>query len=55
MIGIALKLLRDELSNYIVQNKGPADPIVADDIILHNIAAIDSEAQDLSNKLVLVL
>lgn len=55
MIGIALKLLRDELSNYIVQNKGPADPIVADDIILQNIAAIDSEAQDLSNKLVLSL
>ncbi|MGA8853379.1 MAG: DUF4255 domain-containing protein [Christiangramia sp.] len=55
MIGIALKLLRDELSNYIVQNKGPADPIVADDIILHNIAAMDSEAQDLNNKLVLSL
>ncbi|MDT0686996.1 DUF4255 domain-containing protein [Autumnicola psychrophila] len=55
MLGIALKLLRDELSNYIVQNKGPADPIVADDIILHNIGAMDSEAQDLSNKLVISL
>lgn len=55
MIGIALKLLRDELSSYVVNNRGTADPIVADDIILQNIAALDNESQDLGNKLVISL
>ena len=56
MIGIALKLLRDELSNYVVQNKRPTDAIMGDDIILHNIAAMEGEAQaELSNKLVITL
>src|SRR5690554_8169818 len=56
MIGIALKLLRDELSSYIVQNKWPTDAIAVDDIILHNIAAMDGESQgDFSNKVVLTL
>ncbi len=56
MIGIALKLLRDELSSYVVQNKRPTDAIMGDDIILHNIAAMEGEAQaELSNKLVITL
>ncbi len=56
MIGLALKLLRDELSSYIVHNKRPADSIGEDDIILQNIAAINGEAQgDLNNKVVITL
>ncbi len=56
MIGLALKLLRDELSNYIFQNKRPGDSITQDDIILHNIALMDSDTQaDLSNKIVITL
>ncbi|MBY5956718.1 DUF4255 domain-containing protein [Membranicola marinus] len=56
MIGLALKLLRDELSNYVFQNKRPADSIGGDDIILHNIAALDGDAQgNLSNKIVITL
>lgn len=56
MIGLALKLLRDELSNYIFQNKRPGDSITQDDIILHNIALMESDTQaDLSNKIVITL
>lgn len=56
MIGLALKLLRDELSNYVFQNKRPGDSITQDDIILHNIALIESDNQaDLSNKIVITL
>lgn len=56
MIGIALKLLRDELSSYIVQNKWSTDAIGADDIILQNIAAVEGESQDnFSNKIVISL
>ncbi len=56
MIGLALKLLRDELSNYIFQNKTPDDPIEADDIILHNISLMESENNaDLNNKIVITL
>lgn len=56
MIGQALKLLRDELSSYISLNSGPGDTITQDDIILHNIALMESEAgADLSNKVVLTL
>ena len=56
MIGVALKLLRDELSNYVFQNKRPDDLITRDDIILHNITLMDGESQgDLSNKVVITL
>lgn len=56
MIGLALKLLRDELSNYVFQNKRPGDSITQDDIILHNIALMESDTQaDLSNKIVITL
>lgn len=56
MIGIALKLLRDELSSYVVQNKWPTDAIGADDIILHNIAAMDDQSQgEFSNKVIISL
>ncbi|GAA4276764.1 DUF4255 domain-containing protein [Aquimarina mytili] len=56
MIGLALKLLRDELSNYIFQNKTPDDSITEDDIILHNIALMESDSQaDLNNKIVITL
>lgn len=56
MIGLALKLLRDELSNYVFQNKWPADAIGADDIILHNIAAMEGDTQgDLNNKIIISL
>jgi hypothetical protein len=56
MIGIALKLLRDELSDYLFRNKRPGDTLAKDDIILHNIALLDSESSgDLSNKVVITL
>ncbi|WP_062057023.1 DUF4255 domain-containing protein [Aquimarina longa] len=56
MIGLALKLLRDELSNYIFQNKKPEDSIKEEDIILHNIALMESDSQaDLNNKIVITL
>ena len=56
MIGLALKLLRDELSAYIPANSGPGDTIAADDIILHNIALMESEeGADLSNKVVMTM
>ncbi|MBP0904197.1 DUF4255 domain-containing protein [Mariniflexile gromovii] len=55
MIGLALKLLRDELSHYVFQNKRPTDSITEDDIILHNIALMESEGQDLNNKIVITL
>lgn len=56
MIAIALKLLRDELSSYVVQNKRPTDAIMGDDIILNNIAGLDGDTQgELSNKLVISL
>ncbi len=56
MIGLALKLLRDELSSYVFLNKRPTDAITEDDVILHNIALMDGEAQgELSNKIVITL
>ncbi|NER12049.1 DUF4255 domain-containing protein [Leptobacterium flavescens] len=56
MIGSALKLLRDELSNYVFQNKRPTDAITEDDIILHNIALMDGETHgDLNNKIIITL
>lgn len=55
MIGLALKLLRDELSDYVFKNRRPGDSIVQDDIILHNISLMESENQDLSNKVVITL
>ena len=56
MIGLALKLLRDELSSYVFLNKRPTDAIIEDDVILHNISLMDSEAQgELSNKIVITL
>ncbi|WP_010177204.1 DUF4255 domain-containing protein [Aquimarina agarilytica] len=55
MIGLALKLIRDELSEYIFANKRPTDAILAEDVILHNISLMESEAQDLSDKIVITL
>ncbi|TPN83958.1 DUF4255 domain-containing protein [Aquimarina algicola] len=56
MIGLVLKLLRDELSNYIVQNKSQGDSIIQSDVILHNIALMDNDGQtDLNNKVVITL
>ena len=56
MIGLALKLLRDELSEYVFQNKRPGDTITQDDVILHNIALMGEDATvDLSNKVVITL
>ncbi|MBQ4818590.1 DUF4255 domain-containing protein [Aquimarina sp. MMG016] len=56
MIGMALKLLRDELSDYVFRNRRPGDSITQDDIILHNIALMDSDNQgDLNNKVVITL
>ncbi len=56
MIGLALKLLRDELSEYVFQNKRPGDTITQDDVILHNIALMGEEAgADLNNKIVITL
>ncbi|WP_103069630.1 DUF4255 domain-containing protein [Aquimarina sediminis] len=56
MIGLALKLLRDELSSYVFQNRTPGDLITQDDIILHNIALMESDNQgDLNNKIVITL
>ncbi len=56
MIGLALKLLRDELSEYVFLNKRPGDSITQDDVILHNIALMEGDAAaDLSNKIVITL
>ncbi|MEL6917899.1 MAG: DUF4255 domain-containing protein [Bacteroidota bacterium] len=56
MIGLALKLLRDELSEYIVRNRRPGDTIIQDDVILHNIALMEGDAAaDLSNKIIITL
>ncbi|MEW7289071.1 DUF4255 domain-containing protein [Aquimarina sp. 2304DJ70-9] len=56
MIGLALKLIRDELSNYVFQNRTPGDSITQDDIILHNISLMESDSQaDLNNKIVITL
>jgi len=56
MIGLALKLLRDELSEYVFLNRRTGDSIVQDDVILHNIALMDGEAaSDLNNKVVITL
>ena len=38
MIGLALKLLRDELSDYLFRNRRQGDSITQNDVILHNIA-----------------
>ncbi|WP_298892668.1 DUF4255 domain-containing protein [uncultured Psychroserpens sp.] len=43
MIALALKLLRDELSDYIVQNKRSGDGITKDRIALGNIASMDND------------
>jgi hypothetical protein len=56
MIGLALKLLRDELSDYVFRNKRPGDSITQDDIILHNIAMLESDTSgDLNNKIIVTL
>jgi hypothetical protein len=56
MIGLALKLLRDELSDYVFRNKRPGDSITQDDIILHNIAMLESDTSgDLNNKIIITL
>ena len=56
MIGLALKLLRDELSEYVFRNKRPGDSLTQDDVILHNIALMEGDAaSDLSNKVVITL
>ena len=56
MIGLALKLLRDELSEYVFLNKRPGDSITQDDVILHNIALMEGDAAaDLRNKIVITL
>jgi hypothetical protein len=56
MIGLALKLLRDELSDYVFRNKRPGDSIAKDDIILHNIAMLESDTSgDLNNKIIITL
>ncbi len=56
MIGLALKLLRDELSDYIFQNKRSGDSITQDDIILDSIAMLESDSQgDLNNKVIISL
>ncbi len=56
MIGLALKLLRDELSEYVFLNKRPGDNITQDDVILHNIALMEDPAKaDLNNKIVITL
>jgi hypothetical protein len=56
MIGLALKLLRDELSSYVFLNKRPTDAIIDTDVILHNISLMDGDAQgELNNKIVITL
>ena len=56
MIGLALKLLRDELSDYVFRNKRTGDSITQDDIILHNIAMLETDTSgDLNNKIIMTL
>ncbi len=56
MIGVALKLLRDELSEYIFSNRRSGDNITQDDIVLHNIALLESDTSgDLNNRIIITL
>ncbi len=56
MIALALKLLRDELSDYIDQNKRSGDTITNAGIILGNIALMDSDDTGIFNdKVILTL
>lgn len=56
MIALALKLLRDELSDYILQHKRSGDPIANDGIALGNIASMDNDATgNFNEKVILTL
>ena len=55
MIAEAVRILRDELARYIVENSRDNDTIPDQDIILENIANLDSEEVELSNRVVLSL
>lgn len=56
MIAEAVRILRDELATYIATHKRNNDPIVAQDVILENIANLESEeGADLANKIILSL
>jgi len=56
MIALALKLLRDELSDYIDQNKRSGDTITNAGITLGNIALMDSDDTGIFNdKVILTL
>lgn len=54
MIALALKLLRDELSNYIIQNKRASDLIKDDEITLGNIASMDNDTTGVFNDKVIL-
>jgi len=56
MIALALKLLRDELSDYIDQNKRSGDTITNSGIVLGNIALMDNDDTGIFNdKVILTL
>ena len=56
MIALALKIIRDELSTYIFKNKRSGDNIKQDDIIINNIAFMESEKPSgFENKVVITL
>ncbi len=58
MIDIALRFLRDELSNYVHRSiaSGESGHIPEKDIILHNIAFLESDLNgDLNNKVIITL
>lgn len=56
MIRLALRLLRDELSEYVFQNRMAGDSITPEDVILHNIALMDGDNQgDLDDKIIMTL
>lgn len=54
MIALALKLLRDELSNYIDQHKRSGDGISKAGIVLGNIASMDSDDTGAFNDKVII-
>ncbi len=56
MIAEAIRILRDELATYIVGHRRAGDTIADQDIVLNNVANLETEnGPDLSNKIIISL
>lgn len=56
MLSEAVAFLKEELSRYILANQGPVRPLVKDDILLGNVAALETDqAGKLKNKVLISL